>query len=420
MPSSPSRRPRAGEERTLSDPRVRARLTAGALALSAIAACGGGDGGNGGVAPPDDVPELAVLSGGNNVATRFSSDLWVHGDHVYTGTWGAFPRGARRGDLAYVWRLADGGAPVLADSVSLPGAATVSDIEVSADGALLLVSTEGAGGFKEPPGGGIHLYDLADPEHPVFLDSAYVSSGIHTATFASIAGRRYVFAARNPGAPALLVFDVTDPAAIVRADSVPIPATYGIHDTYVRDGYAFVSAWHAGLLIYDVGAGTHGGSPEAPAPVGSVVTPAYGVPGGPAVHNAWWFHNPATGERRYLFVGQEGPGTVGASSQGNITVVDVSNIAQPAVVASFSLVGAGTHNFWVDEARQILYAAYYNGGVVAIDVSGTLAGDLSSRLLARVRPGGAGGTYVWGVQLANGSLYAIDMLTGLWQLGAAP
>ena len=80
------------------------------------------------------------------------------------------------------------------------------------------------------------------------------------------------------------------------------------------------------------------------------------------------------------------------------------------------MTGAGTHNFWVDETRQILYAAYYNGGVVALDISGTLRGDLSSREIARIKPGGTGNTYVWGVMLYNGSLYASDMLSGLWQL----
>jgi hypothetical protein len=123
-----------------------------------------------------------------------------------------------------------------------------------------------------------------------------------------------------------------------------------------------------------------------------------------------------TGEQRYLFVGQEGPGVVGSRSSGDIHVVDVSDLANPREVAFFHLVGAGTHNFWVDEARQVLYAAYYNAGVVALDVSGTLSGDLSGRLLSQVRPGGNQNTYTWGVQLANGSLYAIDMLSGLWQL----
>jgi hypothetical protein len=134
------------------------------------------------------------------------------------------------------------------------------------------------------------------------------------------------------------------------------------------------------------------------------------------VHNGWWFHNPVSGEKRYLFIGQEGFGTVGSASSGDIHVVDVSNIEHPVEVAIFHLDGAGVHNFWMDEARQILYAAYYNAGVVALDVSGTLSGNLSGRLLSQVKPGGANNTYTWGVQLANGSLYAIDMISGLWQL----
>ena len=46
------------------------------------------------------------------------------------------------------------------------------------------------------------------------------------------------------------------------------------------------------------------------------------------------------------------------------------DLAHPNEVASFHLDGAGTHNFWMDEDAQILYAAYYNQGVVALDVSG--------------------------------------------------
>lgn len=70
----------------------------------------------------------------------------------------------------------------------------------------------------------------------------------------------------------------------------------------------------------------------------------------------------------------------------------------------------------MDEANEILYAAFYNGGVMALDVSGTLSGDLAARQVARVQPAGTG-TFIWGVQLHGGYVYAIDMLSGLWQLG---
>jgi hypothetical protein len=382
-------------------------------ALTALAAgCGGSNGGGGPIGPPPGGEfNLRAVAGGNNVPDRYSSDLWVYGNHAYTGTWGHGPRNGNIGNLLYIWSLDAGGAPTRVGSVSVPDINTVSDVEVSGEGKVLLFSGEGGAN------GGIYLYDLADPVHPAFLDSALANGGVHTATFGEIGGKRYVFAARNPPDPALLIYDVTDPGSIALATSIPIPHFYGIHDTYVRDGLAFVFAWNTGVIIYDVGNGMAGGTPSAPVELSRLVTSDAGVKAGPSVHNGWWFHNPVTHEARYLFVGQEGPGVLGSGSSGDIHVVDVSDLRHPAEVASFHLDGAGTHNFWMDEANQILYAAYYNGGVVALDVSGTLAGDLSDRLLANIRPGGDGNTYVWGVQLAGGSLYAVDMLSGLWQLG---
>ena len=404
---------------------MRTRGTFGKAILLAtlVLAAGCGDDNSGGdddgpigpPAPPPPPPpppaglSLTVAGGGNNVPDRFTSDLWVHGDHAYTGTWGGPRAEGEAGNALKIWSLSTSGAPSLVDSLIVPGIGTVSDVEVSADGAVLMFSAEL--GQAE----GLYLYDLADPEAPVLLDSVHVERGLHTATFAEIAEGRYAFTAKNPPSPALRIFDVTDPAAIAAAATVPIPPAYGIHDTYVRDGLAFVFAWNTGVIIYDVGNGVRGGSPTAPAEVSRLVTEE-GVAKAPAVHNGWWFHNPVSGEARYLFIGQEGPGTIGLMASGDIHVVDVSDLANPREVAVFHLAGAGAHNFWMDEARQILYAAYYNGGVVALDVSGTLTGDLTDRLIDRIEPGGDGNTYVWGVMLANGSLYASDMLSGLWQI----
>jgi hypothetical protein len=199
------------------------------------------------------------------------------------------------------------------------------------------------------------------------------------------------------------------PSDVVFVDSIPVTANYGIHDQYPRDGLDIICAWNTGVLIYDVGNGIKGGSPASPKLVGDTTT------AGGEAHNTWWFHNPNTNEKKYLFVGQEGPGQVGSQSSGDIHVLDVSDLTKPAEVATFHRNGSGTHNFWMDEPNQILYAAYYNGGVVAIDVSGTLSGDISSRMIDTLTFG-ANNTYTWGVQLYQGSLYAIDMLSGLWQL----
>jgi len=252
------------------------------------------------------------------------------------------------------------------------------------------------------------------------------ASGVATTAWrlGSTTGAQEAKATLGTGASASATFSATAGAAPPTPQlvgTVVVPPNYGAHDTYVRDGIAFLCAWNTGLIILDVGGGGHGGSPSNPVELGRVITNDDGVAGGAQVHNAWWFHNPVTAENRYVFVGQEGPGTVGVSAQGDIHVVDVSDLTAPHEVAFFhlGLIGGsstGTHNFWMDEAAQTLYAAYYNGGVIALDVSGTLSGDLSSRLIANLQPGGPGNTYVWGVQLYNGDLYASDMLSGLWQL----
>jgi hypothetical protein len=112
-------------------------------------------------------------------------------------------------------------------------------------------------------------------------------------------------------------------------------------------------------------------------------------------------------------------------------------MASPREVAFYTVPGAGTHNFSVDEQNGILYAAYYNGGVRAIDVRGELGTctdaqksspvnqavqlcDLSKmgRELAVGLKDRSNAVFVWGVQFLNGSVYASDMLNGIWKLRA--
>jgi hypothetical protein len=345
---------------------------------------------------------FAVLGGGNNVDERRTSDLWVADGYGYTGTWGvSSPIGA----AVKIWQLDGVGAPVLKDSIILPNTTTVSDIEVSPDGKWLIFTGENGANR------GVHAYELTAPGTAVFR-AKNTTLSLHTGALSVIGGKLYAFTAKNAANCALVIYDLSTAATgtITSASSTPIPDNYCIHDTFVRDGYAFVFAWDEGLYIFDVGNGSHGGSPQNPVQISKT-----GGFGG-QTHNGWWFWNP-NGEKKYLFIGEEGPGAVGATSSGDIHVVDVSNLAAPVQVATYSMGSAGVHNFWMDEAKQILYAAYYNGGVVALDVSGTLNGNLSNREIAAIRPGGQGNTYVWGVMLYNNSLYASDMVSGFWQLG---
>jgi hypothetical protein len=359
--------------------------------------------------------------GGGAIRCRYTAELTVRGTVAYTSTWGR--RGNRVGNAVYVWDVT-GDVPVLSDSVLVSGAATTGDIQVSDDGRLLVVATEFAPGS-------IVIYDLENPTKPRQVGrfaSANTAPGVHTAEVARVNGTLYAFLAVDPGDgfPArLVIVDLSDPANPVEVLSREMGNPF-VHDVFVRDGILFTALWDDGLSIWDIGGGGRGGSPAAPALIGSVATV------GGNVHNVWWVHDPVTGSKRYAVVGEEQAGTTGSASAGDVHVVDVSDMAAPREVAFYRVLGAGTHNFSVDEERGVLYAAYYNGGVRALDVRGDLgactaeqrAGDGRCDLALMGRELGVGlvgglDVFVWGVVYGGGSVYASDMFNGLWKLAPA-
>jgi hypothetical protein len=144
---------------------------------------------------------LEPVAGGNNVEERFGSDLWVRSDFAYTGTWGNRSGGA--GDAVKIWQLSANGAPTLIDSIIVEGITSVSDIQVSDNGNLLVFSAEG------PTDAGLYVYRLTDPRRPTRVGFANVPQGIHTVSLGRVANRLYAFAARNPSGPALLIYDLS-------------------------------------------------------------------------------------------------------------------------------------------------------------------------------------------------------------------
>jgi len=360
--------------------------------------------------------DLAVLGEGL-VPERYSAEIWVQGNVAYTTTWG---NRSAPGNAVKIWDVS-GDVPILVDSLIVPGASTLGDIQASDDGQLLIVATEFA------PGGSIIIYSLADPIKPAFIsryNTQLTAPGVHTAEVQRVNGKLYAFLSVDPqsGNPArLVIVDLSDPAAPTQVFTATMGNPF-VHDVFVRDGILITALWNNGITIWDIG-GVGAGTVANPIALGSITTI-------PDAHNVWWFHNAITGEKRYVFVGEEGPGAIGVQSSGDIHVVDVTSFAAPHEVAFFHVDGAGTHNFSVDEQRGILYAAYYNGGVRAIDVTGDLSScaatekrgdgkcDLAKmgRELAR-GPTGKGSVYIWGVQLIGQRLYASDMLNGIWKLG---
>lgn len=334
------------------------------------------------------------------VPERYSADFWAHGGHAYSGTWGqrVVSGDTALGNTLYAWDIGTPTAPMRTDSVRLD-ARVVNDVKVSADGMLAVATHEHATDGRN----GVTLLDLADPAHPAvitrFQDDA-LTPGVHNVWIDGTT----LYVVIDGGGGGLAIVDISDPANPSILSRFHAGSSF-LHDVLVRDGLAFLSHWNAGLVILDVGNGVAGGSPSNPVEVSRIELAGQ-------THNAWYW--PAGG---YVFVGEED-----FVSPGIMHVVDVRQLTAPREVATFRVVGDTPHNFWLDEDREILYLAWYEKGIRALDVSGTLLGQLErqGREIASLEyggsgacPGGTTATCTWSPQLIGGELWLADMNRGL-------
>lgn len=397
------------------------------LLVLALPACEEAAGpGNGGDPGPNDPVEFEV-TGMGAVSERHTAEVAVFGSYAYTTTWGNLRQAP--GNALKVWDVS-GNTPLLVDSAIVPEATTLGDVQISAPDSLLVVPTEFSGGS-------IVMFDISDPAHPVRVGrhhSSATNPGVHTVKLGRIAGRLYAFLSVS-SLRQLVIVDITDPANPVQV-TTQTTGTPMLHDVFVRDGLLFTAGWNAGVTIWDIGGGSSGGSVQNPVAIGNVITRiSIAAPKGNSAraHNVWWFHDPNSGSKRWLFVGEEGPMSIGSYSEGDIHVVDISDPTSPIEVAFFNVPGAGTHNFWMDEEAGILYAAFYNGGVRALDVTGDLSQceDSERHTDGRCNLGLMGREVgfaltdrqplaVWGVVGAGNYLYASDMVSGLFKLDISP
>ena len=345
-----------------------------------------------------------------------TSDLWIWEgtdgrDYAVTGTWGA--NGA-----AYFWDVTDPAAPELTDSIVVD-ARTVNDVKISEDGRVAVISREGASNRRN----GIVVLDVTNPRdvqiHATFDEE--LTGGVHNVfiyndhVYAVNNGRRF---------DVINIEDPTNPHRVGRFE-LDTPG-HGIHDIWIVDGIAYTSNWADGVVLIDVGNGIAGGSPANPVQIAS-----YADFGG-ATHAAFPYRSP-TG-KFYVFMGDERgrPGFDLPSGDGGpplmsgyVHVVDFTDPLNPEEVARYEVPEAGSHNLWIEDDK--LYAAFYNGGVRVIDVSGELKGNLSvqGREIARYMaydPAGyvPNAPFAWGPQPYKGNLFIAEHHSGLWAIKLQP
>ena len=356
---------------------------------------------------PRDVQKSLTVVGHAPVRDRHTSDLWIWEgedgrDYAMTGTW-------RAEGHAYVWDVTDPANMSMIDLVQVD-ARSVNDVKVSEDGEIAVISREGASNRRN----GIILLDVSNPNEVVRLSEfdEELTGGVHNTfiyenhVYAVNNGRRYdVINIAEPGAPFRVARFELDTGG------------HSIHDVWIEDGIAYSSNWRDGVVLVDVGNGIAGGRADRPIQFAS-----YADPQG-ATHAAFPFRSESTG-KFYVITGDEifpdgmdpdGPNR----AAGYMHIVDFSDFENPVEVARYDVPEAGSHNLWIED--DILYAAFYNGGLRIVDLSGELMGDLykQGREIASFHSNDAEGyvkneAMVWGAQPHKGLIYFSDFNSGLW------
>ena len=376
------------------------------------------------VTPREAVQEVQVLGQGS-VSDVHTSDLWIYEgndgrDYAVTGTWGA-------NGWAYFWDVTEPTNIFKTDSIHVD-ARTVNDVKVSPDARYAAISREGASNRRN----GAVILDLTDPAHPVIastFDTNGVTGGVHN----MFATEDHLFALA--GGDKYVIIDVTDLSNPRYVSEYNHPDSR-VHDVWVHDGVAYSSEWGNGVVVVDVGNGRWGGSIEKPVFVTNVPYPVG------ATHAAFPYFQEETG-KFYLFLGDEIMNRQGAAwggaglgnipeqggtpsvTRGYVHIIDFTDPEHPVDVARYEASEFGTHNLWVED--DVLYVAYYEGGVRTVDVSGELMGNLATqgREIAVYKahdPAGyvANAPMAWGPQPYKGNLFFSDFNSGLWSVKVMP
>lgn len=384
------------------------------------------------VEPRDVVQELNVLGTGSNSRVR-TTDLWV-----FEGNDGrdyAIAGSKMSGGHAFVWDVTDPSNPVKTDSVQVDARA-VNDVKVSPDARYATMTREGASDRRN----GVVILDLANPAHPVIASEVTdrLTGGVHNA----FPLERYAYALSN--GDKYVILDMTDIYAPQIVGEYDHPESR-VHDVWVHDGIAYSAEWETGLVAVDVGNGAWGGTPEAPVFISSLPLPTGGT------HAAFPYASEST-DRFYVFVGDEimsrrglawsgydrsmgsyalpydpdtGTNGIPLTTQGYIQVIDFTDPENPEMVARYEVSEYGTHNIWVED--DVLYQAYYEGGVRVVDVSGELRGNLytQGREIAVFKPADpqgfvANSPMVWSAMPHKGHIFFSDTNSGLWTAKLVP
>ena len=361
----------------------------------------------------------------------FTTDLWIWEgvdgrDYALTGS--------KFGDgISMIWDVTDPSNIFKTDSIQVD-ARTTNDVKASPDGRYAAISREGASDRRN----GVVILDLEDPAHPR-VASTFEGNGVTGGVHNMYATEDYLFALA--GGDKYVIIDVRDLENPRYISEYNHPDSR-VHDVWVHDGLAYSAEWETGVVVVDVGNGEWGGSIESP-----VFVTSFPLTTG-STHAVFPYYQESTG-RLLLIVGDErvqrnglawegtgpdhrqqynpetGKGGYPRATSGYTQIVDFTDPMNPAQLARYEVSEYGTHNMWVE--NDILYQAYYEGGVRMVDISGDLMGNLYTQgrelsVFKAFDPLGyiPNSAAAWGVMPWKGNIFFADINSGMWAVQMQP
>ena len=360
-----------------------------------------------------------------------SGDLWVWpgiGKHLgkdFAATGSIFGDGE-----AYFWDVTDPKNMVIIDTVKVD-ARNVNDIKVSQNGRIGVITREGASNRKN----GFVILDISDPFNVKILSTFNddMTGGVHNTfiydnhVYAVNNGRKYD------------IINIEDPKNPFRVGIFELnTAGHAIHDVWIENGIAYSSNWRDGIVAVDIGGSTSNEKESSNIGFNPLLLKAgNGSPSNPVQlasfpdfkgrnHSAFPFSSQSTGNF-YIVMGDEVfPNGLEnlinnkpSQPRGGFHFINFTDPKNPIEDAAYIVPEAGSHNQWV--YGDVLLAAFYQGGIRILDISGELLGDLykQEREIGYFLPQHRDGIIpnapmVWGAQPYKDYIFLSDMNSGLY------
>ena len=378
-----------------------------------------------------NVKKEVRLVGHGLISNVKSGDLWVwpgvgkHSGKDFAATGSIFGDGE-----AYFWDVTDPANMKIIDTVKVD-ARNVNDVKVSEDGRTGVITREGASNRKN----GFVILDVSDPFNVKILSTFNddMTGDVHN-TFIY---KNHVYAVNN--GRKYDIINIEDPKNPFRVGVFELnTAGHAIHDVWIENGIAYSSNWRDGIVAVDIGGSTSNEKESSDIGFNPLLLKAgNGSPSNPVQlasfpdfkgrnHSAFPFSSQSTGNF-YIVMGDEiFPNGLEnlinnkpSQPRGGFHFINFSDPENPIEDAAYIVPEAGSHNQWV--YGDVLLAAFYQGGIRILDISGELLGDLykQDREIAYFLPQHRDGIIpnapmVWGAQPYKDYIFLSDMNSGLY------